>query len=139
MRIGELAAASGVTTKAIRFYETTGVLPAPARQASGYRQYDHGAIDRLAFVKAAQAAGLTLAQITDVISARDNSGAPCRHVADLLEQHAADLERRIAELTALLKQVRRLGDRATTLNPAQCHPSQVCHLIPTADEGTPSC
>ncbi|AEI10785.1 MULTISPECIES: heavy metal-responsive transcriptional regulator [Cellulomonas] len=138
MRIGQLAAASGVTTKAIRFYEKAGVLPAPARQASGYRQYDHGAIERLAFVRAAQAAGLTLRQITDVVSARENSGPPCQHVVDLLEQHAGSLERRIAELTALLAQVRRLGHRATTLDPAQCHPSQVCHVIPPSDVGTPS-
>jgi len=132
MRIGELAAAAKVTTKAIRFYEATGVLPVPSRQASGYRDYDHGAVDRLAFVKAAQAAGLSLVQIRDVISARDSSGAPCQHVAALLEQHALEMERRIAELTAVLTQVRRLRRRATTLDHAQCHPAQVCHVIPTA-------
>ena len=122
-----------MTTKAIRFYETTGVLPAPARQASGYRQYDPDAIERLEFVRAAQAAGLTLAQIADVISVRDSSGPPCRHVAGLLEDHAADLERRIAELVALLEQVRLLRERATTLDPAECpRASQVCHIIPTA-------
>ncbi|MEV7527641.1 heavy metal-responsive transcriptional regulator [Agrococcus lahaulensis] len=132
MRIGELAAAADVTAKTIRFYETTGVLPAPTRQASGYRAYDHGAVDRIAFVKAAQAAGLTLAQIRDVISARDSSGAPCQHVAALLEQHAVELQRRISELTALLTQVRRLGQRANTLDPAQCDPALVCHVIPTA-------
>lgn len=130
MRIGELAAAAGVTTKAIRYYESAGVLPVPARQASGYREYNHGAVDRLAFVKAAQAAGLALAEIVDVVSARDNNGAPCDHVAAVLEQHASDLERRIAELTALLTQVRQLSDRAKTLDPDQCTPAQVCHLIP---------
>jgi MerR family copper efflux transcriptional regulator len=96
MRIGELAATAGVTTKTIRYYESAGVLPAPARQASGYREYDHRAVDRLAFVKAAQAAGLTLAEIVDVVSARESAGAPCAHVAAVLEQHAHDLERRIA-------------------------------------------
>lgn len=138
MRIGELAAAAGVTTKTIRFYEDTGVLPAPSRQASGYRQYDHGAVDRLAFVKAAQAAGLTLAQVRDIIAARDSSGAPCQHVAALLEQHAVELEQRIAELTALLTQVRRLGQRATNLDPAHCHPAQVCQIIPTTASEGPS-
>ena len=132
MRIGELAATAGVTTKTIRYYESAGVLPAPARQASGYREYDHRAVDRLAFVKAAQAAGLTLAEIVDVVSARESAGAPCAHVAAVLEQHANDLERRIAELTTLLTQVRQLSARAKTLHPDQCTPAQVCHLIPTA-------
>lgn len=132
MRIGELAAAAGVTTKTIRFYEDAGVLPVPTRQRSGYRDYDHSALDRLAFVKAAQAAGLTLAQISDVVSARDSSGAPCEHVAEVLEQHAAELERRITELNTLLSQVRLLEKRAKTLDPDQCTPAQVCHLFPTS-------
>ncbi|WAL49881.1 MerR family transcriptional regulator [Rhodococcus pyridinivorans] len=132
MRIGELAAAADVTTKAIRFYEDTGVLPAPSRQASGYREYDRGAIDRLAFVKAAQVAGLTLAQIRDIISIRNSDGAPCQHVAELLRQHADELEQRIEGLTTLLAQVRQLGQRATTLDPAQCQPAQVCQVIPIA-------
>ncbi len=62
MRIGELAARSGLTAKTIRFYEQAGVLPEPARQPSGYRSYDDTALDRLRFVRAAQAAGLTLAR-----------------------------------------------------------------------------
>src|SRR5690554_6745110 len=130
MLIGDLAAAAGVTAKTICFYESAGVLPMPARQASGYREYDHRAVDRLAFVKAAQAAGLTLAEVVEVVSARESSGAPCEHVAAVLAQHASELEQRIAELTALLAQVRQLGDRAKTLNPSECTPSQVCHLIP---------
>ncbi|WP_238695257.1 MerR family transcriptional regulator [Ornithinimicrobium flavum] len=102
MRIGELAAATGVSTKTIRFYETAGVLPAPARTTSGYRQYDASAADRLAFIRAAQTAGLTLAHIRDVISARDISEAPCHHVATLLADHAAALQARLAQLSELL-------------------------------------
>ena len=141
MRIGELATAAGVTTKTIRFYEDAGVLPDPSRRPSGYRQYDHGAVDRLAFIKAAQAAGLTLAQIRGIISVRDSNGPPCHHVAALLEQHAVELEQRIAGLTTLLTQVRQLGQRATTLDPTQCHPAQVCQVIPTAEAPyrTPGC
>jgi DNA-binding transcriptional MerR regulator len=39
MRIGELAAACGVTAKTIRFYEQAGLLPEPVRTADGYREY----------------------------------------------------------------------------------------------------
>jgi DNA-binding transcriptional MerR regulator len=131
MRIGELAARAGLTVKALRFYESAGVLPAPARRPSGYRDYDEDALARLRFVKAAQAAGLTLAEIRQVAAVRAHHGRPCRHVTALLEDHAADLDRRIAELTALREEVRRLRDRADHLDPADCDTTAVCHVIPT--------
>jgi MerR family copper efflux transcriptional regulator len=131
MRIGELASQAGLTVKAIRFYEQAGVLPEPRRQPSGYRDYDAAALARLRFVKAGQAAGLSLAEIREVIAVRDRSGPPCRHVTDLLDAHAADLDRRIAELTALREEVRRLRDRAEGLDPTRCGHDAVCHVIPT--------
>lgn len=132
MRIGELAARAGLTAKTIRFYEQAGVLPDPKRRPSGYRDYDDAALARLRFVKAAQAAGLTLAEIREVIAVRDRNGPPCHHVTDLLDAHAADLDRRIAGLTALREEVRRLRDRADGLDPARCDDTAVCHVIPTS-------
>lgn len=124
---------TGLTPKTLRFYERAGVLPEPARQPSGYRHYDDAARARLRFVKAAQAAGLTLAEIRQVITARDRAGPPCRHVADLLEAHAADLDHRIAELSALREDVRRLRDRADGLDSSRCDDTAVCHVIPVED------
>ncbi len=131
MRIGELAQRAGTTAKTLRFYEQAGLLPEPERTRSGYRDYDEGVLDRLAFVKAAQAAGLTLAKIREVIAVRDDTGPPCEHVAALLDAHAADLDARIAELTALRDDVRRLRERARYLDPAACGADGVCHVIAT--------
>ena len=131
MRIGELAGRAGLTTKALRYYEQAGVLPGPARTASGYRDYDDTALARLRFVRAAQAAGLTLAEIRTVIAVREDQGAPCEHVTALLDRHAAALDERIAELGATRAEVRRLRDRAATLDPATCRADGVCHVIPT--------
>lgn len=125
MRIGDLAAQAGVTTKALRFYEQVGVLPPPDRTSSGYRDYDNAALARLRFVKAAQAAGLTLAEIREVVAVREAQGPPCEHVAALLDRHAADLDARTADLQAARAEVRRLRDRARGLDPA------ACHVIPT--------
>ena len=129
MRIGELARRSGTTAKALRFYEHAGVLAAPARTPSGYRDYGEAALQRLAFVRAAQAAGLTLAEVRQVIAVRERAGPPCGHVTDLLDRHAAELDRRIAELSSTRAEVARLRDRARTLDPATCGPEQVCQLI----------
>lgn len=132
MRIGELAARAGTTTKTLRFYEQAGLLPEPARTPSGYRDYDAGVLDLLAFVRAAQAAGLTLAEIRDVVHVRQTQGPPCAHVTALLDARAADLERRILELSALRAEVDRLRTRARDLDPAACSDAAVCHVIPDA-------
>jgi len=130
MRIGELAERSGMTPKTLRFYEHAGVLPEPDREPSGYRDYTDAALPRLAFVRAAQAAGCTLAEVRQIIAIREATGAPCAHVAALLDRHAADLDERIAELTALRREVARLRRRARALDPAHCGDDDVCHLIP---------
>jgi MerR family transcriptional regulator, copper efflux regulator len=129
MRIGELAEQAGISTKAIRYYEQVGILVPPARTASGYRSYDQAALGRLGFVRAAQAVGLTLGEIRQIIAFRDNGQAPCAHVTDLLRRHAADVEARIAELQRLRGELRLLAERAATLDPEQCPPERVCHVI----------
>ncbi len=63
MQIGELAKLTNTSTKTIRFYEDSGLLPAPARSASGYRDYGPEIVDRLWFIRRGQAAGLTLQKV----------------------------------------------------------------------------
>lgn len=132
MRIGELGKAAGLPAKTIRFYESAGLLPEPDRTTSGYRDYDHTALARLAFIRSAQTAGLTLAEIRQVIAVREGSGPPCQHVIGLLDEHAHDLDQRIAGLTALRADVQRLRERARTLDPADCAAEAVCHVLPSA-------
>jgi MerR family copper efflux transcriptional regulator len=129
MRIGELAAVSGVTAKTIRYYEDIGVLDPPARTPSGYRDYTPEATGRLAFIRSAQAVGLSLGEIRGIVALRDRGKTPCGHVLDLITARAADLDRRIGELQRLRSELGRLVDRAQHLDPAACDPQRVCHLI----------
>lgn len=129
MLIGELATATGVPTKTIRYYETVGVLDPPHRTASGYRNYDATAADRLAFIRAAQASGLTLGEIRSIVALRDRGVTPCGHVLELLTARAAELDRRIAELRRLRGELHRLVERGQHLDPADCDPRRVCHLL----------
>ena len=113
MRIGQLAAQAGFSVRTIRFYEQSGILPAPERTPGGYRSYDQDAVTRLRFVRSAQTLGLSLAEIAEVLRIRDYQGPPCSYVAELLETHISALETRIKELTALRDELRArhpLGD-----------------------------
>lgn len=112
MRIGELADHLGVTTKSIRFYESIGLMPDPARTASGYRDYDEAGEERLRFIKTAQRLGLTLNEIGEIIAFRDRGQQPCGYVADLLHRQVADLEHRIREMRALRAELKSLAGKA---------------------------
>jgi DNA-binding transcriptional MerR regulator len=129
MRIGELSSAAGVPTKTIRYYERIGVLAAPRRTASGYRAYDPPAVDRLRFIRAAQAVGLTLGEIRSIVALRDRGETPCAHVMDLINTRAAELDQRINELQRLRADLERLARRARRLDPDDCDPNRICHLI----------
>ena len=78
MRIGEAAGRAGVPAKTIRFWEDQHLLPPPSRTPSGYRDYDPAILDRLAFIRRAQAAGLTLEAIRQVLDTRDGGQPPSR-------------------------------------------------------------
>ena len=112
MRIGELAERLGVTTKSIRFYESTGLMPEPARTPSGYRDYGEADVERLTFIKTAQRLGLTLDEISEIIAFRDRGQQPCGYVTDLLHRQVADLDRRIGEMQQLREELEALESRA---------------------------
>lgn len=129
MRIGELAEAAGTTAKTLRFYEEQGLLPPAERTAAGYRDYAPEAVARIDFVHRGQAAGLTLAQIKQILDIRDHGQAPCEHVRDLLDTRLADIEQQIAQLSALRDTIAALGDEASDPEPETCSPDQVCRYL----------
>ena len=129
MRIGDVAARSGVSAKALRYYEEIGLVTPAERTPSGYRLYDDAVLDRLAFIRASQALGFSLGEIRSIVALRDRGETPCAHVLELLRERADDIGRTIRELRAHQAELRRLVDRAEHLDPAGCAPEKVCHLI----------
>jgi len=129
MLIGEVARRSGVPAKTLRYYEDIGLLGAPPRTASGYRQFDDGVLERLAFIRSAQAVGLTLGEIRGIIALRDDGETPCGHVLELLRQRSQEISHTIRDLRALQGELSRLVERARELDPADCDPQRVCHLL----------
>lgn len=133
MRIGELADRSGVTTKTIRFWESQGLLAEPSRTPSGYRDYSPQVVDRLSFIRHAQTAGLTLAEIRQVLAISDDGQPPCGHVTDLIRQRRAEVDHRIRELTETRQLLDRLAKRAADQDSADC--AGYCAILTLPDPG----
>jgi DNA-binding transcriptional MerR regulator len=129
MRIGELAAAAGTTSKTLRFYEERGLLPPPERAANGYREYGSASVARLDFIRRGRVAGLTLAQIREVIDIRDAGEAPCDHVHQLLTARIADIDRQIVDLQDLRATLVRRRDYLAMADPSTCASDAVCRYL----------
>jgi DNA-binding transcriptional MerR regulator len=96
MFIHELAQASGVSAKTIRYYESIGLMPEPPRAENNYRQYPPDALERLRFIVSARSLDFSLTDIAEFLSARDEGTLPCKRVLDSIDGRIADLDRRIA-------------------------------------------
>ena len=129
MKIGQLADRCGVSTKTIRYYEDIGLLAEPARTSSGYRDYSDDAVERLRFVRDAQATGLTLAEIASVLELKGSGERSCGHTMALIDEHLASIDRQIEQLTAARAQLADLADRGRTLDPAACTDPNRCQVI----------
>ncbi len=115
MRIGELADQLGLNTKTIRYYESIGLLPEPARTPSGYRDYDDRAAERLRFIRTAQRLGITLDEIREILAFRDRGDQPCGYVREVLRRQVDEIDERIAELRQLRRELVTLDDIADHL------------------------
>jgi len=107
LTIGTVAARAGVRTKVIRFYEARGIVAPPPRGANGYRRYPPEAVSLLRFIKQAQGLGLTLAEIREIVAIRRGGRPPCGHVYRLLQDKAAELDRKLEDLLQLRRKIRR--------------------------------
>ena len=111
MRIKELAEATGVDVDTIRYYEKQGLLPEPARQDNGYRDYASTHLERLAFIRHCRALDMALPEIRGLLQVRDHPADGCAEVNALLDAHIGHVAARIRELKALERQLRRLRER----------------------------
>ncbi len=134
MRIGQLADLGGVSTKTIRYYESIGLLDEPGRTASGYRDYEPNTVERLRFIRDAQATGLTLSEIASVLELKGAGQRSCAHTTSLLERHLDSLDQQIERLQAARSSLVELAERARSLDPGTCTDPNRCQVITTAAE-----
>jgi Cu(I)-responsive transcriptional regulator len=106
MTIGEASAASGVSAKMIRYYETVSLLAPAGRTAAGYRQYDETEVQTLRFLKRARSLGFSVTQMRELLALWRDERRSKAEVQKLALSHAAELEakaRAIAEMSAALR------------------------------------
>ena len=108
MKIGEIAKATGLTTKTIRFYELHRLLEEPQRTESGYRMYGEEDVQRLEFIKKAKRLGLSLDEIRDILILHQQSQTPCVHVLALLDRKLGQVEDIVRELEEFRLELMRL-------------------------------
>ena len=111
MRIGELAKQVGVTPDTIRYYEREGLLPPAERTPSGYRDYGPEVLDDLRFIKKAQALGLKLSDVREVLEISSGGKPPCEHVRATVSARLVEVEERLRELRALRATLRETLER----------------------------
>ncbi|HEY9235972.1 MULTISPECIES: MerR family transcriptional regulator [Phenylobacterium] len=113
LTIGELAKATVTKVETIRYYERIGLLPAPGRTTGNYRAYGEAELGRLSFVRRARALGFPLDQVRELLAMADQPDQSCAAVDELAKAHLAEVERKIADLQALGRELSDLISRCS--------------------------
>lgn len=110
MNIGEAARASGVSAKMIRYYESTGLVPAAKRTASGYRVYSAADVEMLRFIRRSRDLGFSLTKIDELLALWRDFSRKSSDVKRIALEQVEDLERKIREMEAMKDALRQLAD-----------------------------
>ncbi|BCG10460.1 Cu(I)-responsive transcriptional regulator [Buttiauxella agrestis] len=120
MNISDVAKKTGLTSKAIRFYEEKGLVTAPLRSDNGYRSYTQKHLDELTLLRQARQVGFNLEECRELVNLFND---PARHSADVKArtlQKVADIEKVISELQGMRQQLIALADSCPGDDSADC-------------------
>jgi len=120
MNISDVAKKTGLTSKAIRFYEEKGLVTPPLRSDNGYRSYSQKHLDELTLLRQARQVGFNLEECGELVNLFNDPG---RHSADVKArtlQKVADIERHIKELQGMREQLLALADACPGDDSADC-------------------
>ena len=132
LKICEVSKRSGVGVEALRFYERGGLLDRPSRTFSGYRVYGKEVLERLEFIKRAQALGFTLDEIRRIIDDARKGESPCDEVREIVRRRMAELDGRLRELHRYRKELKSTLEEWDQMGRA---PGHICGLIEGSEVG----
>ena len=108
LTIGALAKATATNIETIRYYEKIGLLPAPARTAANYRAYDSDHLARLSFVRRSRDLGFSIEAVRGLLRLNDQKRRDCASVGAIACEHLVEIDRKIADLTSLRRELQGL-------------------------------
>lgn len=120
LSIGDLARTTGTKVETIRYYERTGLLPPPPRTGGNYRAYGAAHLARLSFVRRARDLGFSLDQIRALLDLADKRERSCEAVDSIARAHLSEVERKLADLTALRHELTALLGQCRHRTVAEC-------------------
>ena len=132
LKIGDVSKRSGVGIEALRFYEKSGLLDRPSRTYSGYRVYGEDVLDRLAFIKQAQALGFSLDEIRRIVEDARKGQSPCDEVREIVRRRMEELDERLRELQRHRRELKATLEEWDLVGRA---PGHVCGLIEGSEVG----
>jgi Cu(I)-responsive transcriptional regulator len=103
--IGALAKSTGTKVVTIRYYEQIGLMPAPDRTSGNYRAYSGDHLARLGFIRRARDLGFSIEQVKELLSLADQRNRSCDAVDAIAKEHLAEVDRKLADLAALRREL----------------------------------
>lgn len=133
MKVTEVAAKTGVSPYAIRYYTRIGLLT-PARQSgNSYRRFTDRDVKRLSFIRKAQRLGFTLKEIGKIFATSRTGKTPCPLVREIVQRRVVENAKRLEEVVALQRNMERALRRWKKMPDRAPHGDAICHLIETHD------
>jgi len=120
VNIGELARAADVKAETIRYYERIGLLLEAPRTAGNYRDYSAAHVSRLTFTRRARALGFSIEQIRTLLDMADQKEQSCEAVDAVARQHLAEVKRKLADLSALRRELESMIGQCRHGTVAEC-------------------
>lgn len=120
MNIGDAARASGISAKMLRYYEAIALVPPAGRTAAGYRTYSERDVDTLRFIRRARDFGVPMERVKLLVGLWQDQQRPSREVKAVALRQVAEMEARIAELTAMKDALKKLADACRGDNRPDC-------------------
>jgi Cu(I)-responsive transcriptional regulator len=120
MNTGELARAADTNAETIRYYERIGLLPAPPRTTSNYRNYSTKHVDRLTFIRRSRDLGFSIDQIRTLLDLADQKDRSCKAVDAIAREHLVEVKRKLTDLDALRHELESLIGQCRRGTIAEC-------------------
>ena len=120
LTIGDLGKATNTKVETVRYYERIGLLPKPPRSTGNYRTYGAAELNQLSFIRRARDLGFSLDQVRALLSLSDDRTCDCAGIDHIAKEHLREVDRKLADLTALRRELKAVIDSCDGGTVAEC-------------------